>query len=104
MNFDQYQAECETTCLPTARNIPYLIAGLASEAGEVCSVFKKGIRDNRGAIPTSQMHKELGDVLWYVAMLCNIFRMDMGEIAAANIGKLKDRKERGTLSGSGDER
>lgn len=37
------------------------------------------------------MHKELGDVLWYVAALCTKFGFDMGDVMAVNIEKLKKR-------------
>lgn len=35
--------------------------------------------------------KELGDVLWYAAMICRSFGWDMEEIMKINIEKLKAR-------------
>ena len=64
--------------------------GLAGEAGEVCEHVKKGIFHQHG-IDRAKMHKELGDVLWYVAALCTKFGFDMGDVMAANIEKLKAR-------------
>jgi len=43
-------------------------------------------------------------VLWFVAVLSEYHKMDMQDVAIANINKLRSRKERGTLGGSGDER
>ena len=47
---------------------------------------------------------EIGDVLWYCAMMATEVGYTLEEIAEMNLKKLADRKERGTLSGSGDER
>ena len=43
-------------------------------------------------------------MLWFVAVLAEFYNMDMQDVAVANINKLRSRKERGTLQGSGDER
>jgi NTP pyrophosphatase (non-canonical NTP hydrolase) len=43
-------------------------------------------------------------VLWYIANLAVELGLDMDGIARKNIAKLKSRKERGVLHGSGDNR
>jgi NTP pyrophosphatase (non-canonical NTP hydrolase) len=43
-------------------------------------------------------------VLWYCAVLAKEMEMDLGHIMESNLQKLADRKKRGTLSGSGDNR
>lgn len=48
--------------------------------------------------------KELGDVLWYIAILARDFGITLDEIGQTNIAKLRDRQLRGKLGGSGDER
>ena len=48
--------------------------------------------------------KELGDVLWYIALLAKHLDMSLEEIAKLNIEKLQGRKTRSTLGGSGDHR
>ena len=50
------------------------------------------------------MAKELGDVLWYVAQIATELGTDLETVARVNIMKLGDRKERGVLGGSGDDR
>ena len=57
-------------------------------------------------MPTEQMVMvgEIGDVLWYAAMLARELDLDLGEIGQANLDKLASRKERGVLTGSGDDR
>lgn len=48
--------------------------------------------------------KEIGDVLWYLAAGAAELGTDLETIAKQNIEKLRDRKERGKLGGSGDNR
>ena len=108
MNVEQYQLETQETAIyPTAQGITYCALGLVSEAGEVAGIVKKVIRDSGGVYTTevqSKLKKEVGDNLWYISQLCNEFGWSMGDLMAENINKLKDRKNRGVLSGSGDNR
>lgn len=82
----------------------YLILGLISEVGELAGKIKKGIRDNKGLVNEDAIESELGDVLWYLARLAYCYDISLSEIADTNIKKLKSRKERGVLNGSGDNR
>ncbi len=77
------------------------------EAGEVQGKIKKIIRDNGGYISAEnriEIKKELGDILWYVASMCDGLGISMEDVATGNIEKLKSRRDRGTLHGSGDNR
>jgi NTP pyrophosphatase (non-canonical NTP hydrolase) len=86
--------------------------GLTGEAGEVAEKVKKYLRDefdfySQGIIPEKrkeEISKEIGDVLWYVAALCDELGLSLEEIAQQNIDKLASRKERNLISGSGDNR
>jgi NTP pyrophosphatase (non-canonical NTP hydrolase) len=83
------------------------ILGLVGEAGEVAEKYKKVIRDKEGIIGKEDKDliiKELGDVLWYTAMLAKYLGVSFEDIAIANINKLSSRKERGVQRGSGDNR
>jgi NTP pyrophosphatase (non-canonical NTP hydrolase) len=102
--FDQYQKFARSTAIypPDAGTI-YPALGLASEAGEVASKVKKWIRDG-GSFPVEDVKKELGDVLWYIAVLAAEYKINLSEVAQANVEKLLDRAERGVLTGSGDNR
>lgn len=85
----------------------YPALGLAGEAGEVCEQIKKALRDDEGRITPQRrqaLKKELGDVLWYLAALAFELDLDLSQIAQTNLDKLADRKKRGVLGGSGDER
>ena len=106
---NQYQTKAlETAIFPDEDQtvaIAYLSLGLCREAGEVANKIKKCIRD---ANSYSGIADELGDVLWYIAVLAHYLEadtaMDLNDIAAKNLYKLSERAKRGTLQGSGDNR
>lgn len=108
MEFSDYQnLTSDTAIYPIDIAYPYLALGLAGEAGEVANKIKKALRDNNRIIDTgmaSDIGKELGDVLWYIAQMCEILGLDLNTVALKNLQKLQDRKSRGVLGGSGDDR
>ena len=98
---NEYQEKCKSTAIYPKRDaIAYLSLGLVSEAGEVAGKVKKHIRDGT----ESNVASEIGDVLWYCAMLANELGVNLGKIMENNLEKLNDRKQRGKLQGSGDTR
>ena len=111
MNFDLYQEEAKKTAVyPSEKGIEYCCLGLASEAGEVCQIVKKELRQGRDVgtrvqlnlLATSsdfakKMSDELGDVLWYISSLATELGLDLYTIAEGNIAKLQLRQETGTL-------
>ena len=109
MDLNDYQAAALSTAIYPNKgaNFAYPALGLAGEAGEVADKLKKVIRDNDGVLidqVRDAVAKEIGDVLWYVSVLAYEMDYDLNEIAQINIDKLNSRKERGVLSGSGDNR
>lgn len=104
MDLIQYQELAKGTALPTALNDSYLFSGLAGEAGEVNSLHAKAVRDGVPDDFKSKLTKELGDVLWFVAVIAAQHDISLGAVAMKNIDKLTSRKERGVLGGSGDDR
>lgn len=103
MTFQEYQRRSLETALPTARKLTYLIPGLAAEAGEVAGAYAKFVRDDTVDF-NMKIRAELGDVLWFVAVTAATLGIPLEEIAEGNLNKLKSRKERGKISGSGDDR
>lgn len=105
---DYQQKASETAIFPKQKALEYITLGLTGEAGEIANKVKKLIRD--GADKETLTEKkieigyEIGDVLWYCAMLAREVGMDLGHIMENNIIKLHSRKERGKLGGSGDNR
>ncbi len=111
MDFPQYQQQAaETAVYPGAgqpMGLLYTALGLSGEAGEVSNKVKKIIRDQYGVVSAEKraaIAEELGDVLWYVAMVATEVGADLGEIAALNLAKLESRAMRGRIQGEGDQR
>jgi len=105
MNLNEYQIAARVTALYKNPLYPYL--GLAGETGEVCEKMKKIVRDKSGEISKEDviaLKKELGDVLWYLSNIGSDLGISLDDIAQTNIDKIKDRRERGQLHGSGDNR
>ncbi len=109
MKFSEYQAAARQTAVYPDRghNFVYPALGLAGESGEVAEKIKKVIRDKNGVIDKKTqlaLKKELGDVFWYIAALCDEVGLEMDDVAESNIQKLRDRRQRNKLHGSGDNR
>ena len=64
--------------------------GLSGESGEFVDLIKKWIFHQK---PIDEEHakKELGDTLWYAALICQSFGWDLESIMQMNIDKLKKR-------------
>jgi len=110
MTFDEYQKKAIVTNLAKEDRFKELmqqVLGLADESGEVLAVFKKWIRDKDAdpeQLDKANLAKELGDILWYIAVIAHDLDVSLDDIASKNIEKLRSRMERGVLSGSGDNR
>lgn len=104
LTFEEYQRLAQDTAIypNVGNNFVYPTLGLAGEAGEVANSVKKFIRDQNTDTPLVGL--EIGDVLWYAAQLCTELGLDLQLIAEGNLKRLKDRKERGVLHGSGSGR
>ena len=92
MELNEYQKLCKTTA-KKHDNPDLEIAnwglGIAGEAGDVASCIKKTIAHKNDQIPG--IKENLGDTMWYAAMICNYFNWDFGEVLEENIAKLKKR-------------
>ncbi len=108
MTLNEYQqAALETANYPQEYNIIYPALGMNGEAGEVADKVKKVIRDNNMEFTDDrkrEIAKEIGDVLWYCAALAHDIGYTLEEVGEMNNAKLRSRKARGVISGSGDNR
>jgi NTP pyrophosphatase (non-canonical NTP hydrolase) len=108
MTLDEYQAAALSTAIyPTERRIVYPALGLSGESGEVADKIKKVIRDHHAEFSEQQCRDiaiELGDVLWYCAAMARDLGFSLDEVAQMNVDKLKSRRQRGAIHGSGDNR
>jgi NTP pyrophosphatase (non-canonical NTP hydrolase) len=78
-----------TAKYPKRREKEYLMLGLMNEAGEVGGAFKKEIRDR--VDNTELIIDEMGDVLWYLTRLCDVYDIKISELMVNNIDKLFNR-------------
>ena len=107
-DLDMYQKVALTTAIyPREQAIIYPTLGLTGEAGEVANKVKKIIRDGSNSKDeklVSEIKSEIGDCLWYIAILANDFDIKLSDIASTNLIKLENRKKKDTIRGSGDKR
>ena len=107
-DLDMYQQVAKTTAIyPREQAIIYPTLGLTGEAGEVANKVKKIIRDGSNSKDeklVSEIKAEIGDCLWYIAVLADDFNIKLSDIASANLEKLAIRKKNNTIHGSGDDR
>jgi NTP pyrophosphatase (non-canonical NTP hydrolase) len=111
MQLDEYQklaARTDTFEKPSSLLEPAFlekVLGLVGESGEFADKIKKLIRDRGGQIDDrEELIKELGDILWYLAMLACYLDVDLSVVAEKNVAKLASRHKRGQIHGAGDNR
>lgn len=110
MTFDEYQKRALTTALRSGSkqlDTTHWVLGIVGESGEIAEKYKKIIRDKNGKISKQEKQefvKEIGDVLWHLAILAQELGFSFEDVAALNIQKLADRNQRGKIKGSGDNR
>ena len=91
--------------LPVERLLTAAV-GLCAESGEFTEIIKKIVFQGKPVNNENLWHlkRELGDVMWYCAMLAKEVDMNLGRIMEDNLDKLADRKARNRLQGDGDNR
>lgn len=104
---DRYQQLCVSTAVyPRQQKIVYPALGLVNESGEVAGKIKKYLRGDfeLTAEKRDAIAKEIGDTLWYSAVLADDLGVTLSSVMLDNVKKLQSRKERGTIKGDGDQR
>lgn len=97
MRLDEYQQLALRTAnkdLDERGKIANGALGLAGEAGEAADLAKKHLFHGH-PLDRDKLRSELGDVLWYVATLADAVGLELGDIAEANIAKLRARYPEG---------
>lgn len=109
MNLNEYQTIALRTASPRDKKneLFHLLLGMCGEAGEIAEKSKKIIRDHESdfsKFDKDDLTKELGDVLWHVAVIADYFDIKLETVAKMNNEKLASRLKRGVIGGSGDNR
>lgn len=109
MDLNDYQQAALRTAAPKDKHneLFHLLLGLVGETGEIAEKAKKIVRDKDSDFSQwdiEDLTKELGDTLWYIAVLADYFDIRLEDVAQLNITKLADRQQRAVLNGTGDNR
>ena len=97
MTFDDYDVAAVRTTnlkLTDTERLMDAAAGLSEEAGEILSIVRKHVYQNR-TIDKSKLEIELGDALWCLAITARTAGLSLEQIANANVAKLRERYPEG---------
>ena len=97
MNVNEYQNLAMTTLNPELSKRDVLInsvMGLCGESGEAIDIVKKWMAHGH-ELDKDHLAKELGDIAWYLAEAATALDVNLEDIFAANIEKLKLRYPEG---------
>ncbi len=100
MEADEYQRQALRTLaggLTPRERLTNAALGLSGEAGEFADTVKKHLFHGH-PLEHDELIKELGDVLWYVALACDTLELPMSAVMEANIAKLRRRYPEGFSS------
>lgn len=91
MTFNEYQELAMRTANETGSRLMLNGAlGLCGEAGEAADIVKKHFFQGH-ELDKEDLKNELGDVMWYIAVLARSAHIDLADVANGNIEKLRRR-------------
>jgi NTP pyrophosphatase (non-canonical NTP hydrolase) len=90
VNLTDYQHQAQATDV-LASDVYLPLLGMVGEVGSLVAEYKKRERDKVGYRAFEQtVHEELGDLLWYMAAVANRTGLDLSDVAAANLRKVRE--------------
>ena len=92
--FQEEALRCMRSDLPYEAICSNMCMGLAGETGETVDIFKKHIYQGKD-LDINDVIEEIGDILWYIAKLCNVNKITMKECMESNVEKLRKRYPNG---------
>lgn len=97
MNLREYQEKSKRTVnqdLDKNDQLVNMIFGMVGETGEIVDLLKKS-KFQGHTIDRDKLQEEIGDVMFYIANLCNLLDLDLEEIIEENYNKLLKRYPEG---------
>ena len=97
MTVNEYQKLAMITLNPELDKKDVLIKGvmgLCGESGEAIDIVKKWLAQGHD-LDRAKLAKELGDIAWYLAETATALDLQLEDVFAANIEKLKKRYPEG---------
>ena len=67
----------------------HALHGISAEDGEIHSFYQKWYQGHE--IDFSELKKEVGDLLWFIAELCGVYDWKLDDVMQDNIAKLLER-------------
>lgn len=93
MEIREYQQKAERTLAKTKDSLTddlHMILGMQTESAEIADVYKKHVAYGK-ELDLVNVKEEIGDILWYIANMCNLHGWDLRDIMNTNIKKLEAR-------------
>ena len=94
MDFNTYQTEAAKTVSENGFDLRNAALGLCGEAGEFADLVKKFSYQGHD-LDKEHLKRELGDIMWYMALAATIIGCDLEDVAETNITKLRARYPKG---------
>jgi len=96
VNLGEYQELCKFTAKKYKDREMEIVdwgLGVAGEAGDLAGCIKKTVFHNNDQ--TQGTRENIGDTMWYLAMICNFYGWDFEEVLSENVAKLRKRYPQG---------
>lgn len=96
MTLNEYQEQAMRTCAlkDSKDQLDNAVLGLAGESGEVADYYKK-VKYHSHPLDQEKIIKELGDIMWYVALAAHSLGVTLDDVARINVKKLEKRYPNG---------
>lgn len=100
MTIQEYQQAVMRTCAASTQRDALCLSliGLIGELGEISEPIKKALWSGHN-FDLLHLQEEIGDLMWYLGLLCNALDLSLEQAMSTNIEKLWKRYPTGFTSG-----
>ena len=93
MNLKEYQELCKGAAKKFENPEKEILVwglGISGEAGDIAGCIKKTFAHDNNQ--EAGIKENIGDTLWYAAMICNFFHWNLEDVLDENITKLQKKQ------------